>query len=54
MLININNYDREYEDHHPDFIKTQHLISREIKNCNIGLDPICTLEKLYPHERRLL
>ena len=54
MNVNLKKYNREYEDHHPDFIKTQHLIAKEIRNINIGLNPTCYLKHLYPHIRRTL
>lgn len=42
---------RDTEDHHPDFIKTQYVVSEELEKFNIYITP--KLTKLYEHKRRL-
>ncbi len=42
---------REDEDHHPDFIKLQHYLCKELEQFNFFIKPI--LIELYPHTRRI-
>ena len=42
---------REYEDHHPDFIKLQSYLCKELEQFNFFIKP--TLSELYTHTRRI-
>tara|TARA_Y100000816_G_scaffold89639_1_gene61837 strand:- start:307 stop:1068 length:762 start_codon:yes stop_codon:yes gene_type:complete len=42
---------RDYEDHHPDFVKLQYFLCKELKEFNFNVKP--EILEHYPHVRRI-